>query len=142
MTVTWHVDDLHISYKDCLEVTKFLHHFGQIYGERMTVHFGKVHDCLGKDLNFSTANTLKTCMIKYIKKIHKDFPEDINFAAATPAAEHLFYVREDNQYRILPEEQAKVFHHGTAQLSFLCVRAQPYIFTSVSFLCTIFKAPY
>ena len=81
-------------------------------------------------------------MIKYIKKIHKDFPEDINFAAATPAAEHLFYVREDNQYRILPEEQAKVFHHGTAQLSFLCVRAQPYIFTSVSFLCTIFKAPY
>ena len=35
-------------------------------------------------------------MIKYIKKIHDFFPEDINSAAAMPAAEHLFDVHEDN----------------------------------------------
>ena len=68
-TVTSHVDDLNISHKDSLEVTKFLHHFGQIYGERMTVHRSKVHEYLCMDLDFSTANTLKIGMIKYIKKI-------------------------------------------------------------------------
>ena len=53
MTVTWYVDDLKISHKDSLEVTKFLHHFGLIFCERMTVHRGKVHDYLGMDLDFA-----------------------------------------------------------------------------------------
>ena len=101
MTVTWHVGDLNISHKDSLEVKTFLHHFGLIYGEHMTVHHSKVHDYLGMDLDFITANTLKIGMIKYINKIHEDFPEDIKSAAATPAAEHLFDVREDNQDRLL-----------------------------------------
>ena len=140
MTVTWHVDDLKISHKYGMEVTKFLHHFGQNYGERMKVHRGKVHDYLGMDLYFRTANTLKIGMIKYIKKIHEDFPEDIKFAAATPAAEHLFDVSEDNQDRLLPEEQAIAFHHSTAQLLFLCAYARPDIRTSVSFLCNICNA--
>ena len=46
MTVTWHVDDLKISHKDSREVTKFIKHFGDIYGDRMTVHRVKVHDYL------------------------------------------------------------------------------------------------
>ena len=96
MTVAWHVDDLKISHKDSLEVTKFLHHFGQIYGECMTVYRGKVHDYLLMDLYLSTKNTLKIGMIHYIKKIHEYFPEEIKSAATTPAAEHLFDVREDN----------------------------------------------
>ena len=96
MTVTWYVDDLKISHKDSLEVTNFMHHLGQIYGERMTVHHGKVHEYLGMDLDFSAANTLKIGMIEYIKKVQEDFPEDIKSAAATPADEQLFYVREDN----------------------------------------------
>ena len=68
----------------------------------MTVHRGKVHDYLGMDLDFSTANTLKFCMINYINKIHEDLPEVIKSAAATPAAEHLFDVRENNQDSLLP----------------------------------------
>ena len=63
----------------------------------MIVHRGKVHDYLGMDLDFSTENKMKTGMIKNIKKIHEYFPEEIRSAAATPAAEHLFVVREDNQ---------------------------------------------
>ena len=133
LTVTWLVDDLKIFHKDSLEVTNFLHHLGQIYGDRMTVHRGKVHDYLGMDLDFSTANTLKIGMIEYIKKIHEDFPEEIKSAAATPAAEHLFDVREDSQDCLLPEEQARSFHNSTAQLLFLCASACPYIRTSVSF---------
>ena len=75
MTVTLHVDDLKISHKDSTEVTKFIKHFGDIYGDRMTVHRGKVHDYLGMDLDSSSPKVLKIGMIKYIKKIHEDFPE-------------------------------------------------------------------
>ena len=96
MTVTWHVDDLKISHNDSLEVAKFLHHFGQINCEHITVHRGKLHDYLGIDLDFRTENTLKIGMIKYIKKINEDFPEEIKSSVGTSAAEHLFDVREDN----------------------------------------------
>ena len=89
----------------------------------MMVYRGKVHDYLGMDLDFSSAKTLKIVMIKYIKKIHEDFPEEIKSAPATPAAEHLF-------------EQALAFHHTTAQLLFLSVHARPDTHTAVSFLCS------
>ena len=72
----------------------------------MTIHRGKVHDYLGMDLDFSSAKVLKIGMIKYVKKIIKEFPEEIKSAASTPAAEHLFDVCKDNKDNILPEEQA------------------------------------
>ena len=72
----------------------------------MTLHRGKVHDYLVMDMDFCSPKVLKICMIKYIKKIHKDFPEEIKSSAATPDTEHLFDVREDNKYKLLPEEQA------------------------------------
>ena len=122
MTVTWRVGDFKISQNDSLDVAKFLHRFGLIYSERMTLHRGKVHDYLGMDLHFSTSNTLKIDKIKYINKIHKDFPEEIKSAAATPSADQLFDVSEDNQDRFLPEEQARAFHQSTSQLLFLCAR--------------------
>ena len=75
MTVTWHVDDLKISHKDSREMTKFIKRFDDIYGDRMTINRGKVNDYLGMDLDFSSTTVLKIGMIKYIKKIHKDFPE-------------------------------------------------------------------
>jgi hypothetical protein len=58
----------------------------------MTVHCGKVHEYLGIDLDFSTPKVLKVGMIKYIKKVLEEFPEDIKSVAATPAVEHLFEV--------------------------------------------------
>ena len=67
MTVTWHVNDLKISHMDSNEVMKCIEHFKKIYGNRMTIHRGKVHDYLGMDLDFSSAKTLKIGMIKYTK---------------------------------------------------------------------------
>ena len=93
MTVTWHVDDLKIYHKDSRKVTKFIKHFGDIYGDRMKVHRGKMHYYLGIDLDFSSPKVLNIGMIRYIKKIHEDFPEEIKSSAAKPAAEHLFDVR-------------------------------------------------
>ena len=75
MTVTQHDDDLKISHKDRREVTKFIKHFGDIYGDRMTLNRGKLPDYLGRDLYFSSPKVLNIGMIKYIKKIHEDFPE-------------------------------------------------------------------
>eukprot|EP00957_Ditylum_brightwellii_P111993 8540666-Ditylum_brightwellii.AAC.1 len=64
-------------------------------------------------------------MIKYIKKIHEEFPEEIKSVPATPAAEHLFEVCEDNKDKLLPEEQILAFHRTTAQLLLLsaCARS-------------------
>ena len=79
----------------------------------MTVHRGKVHEYLGMDLDFSSAKVFKIGMIKYIKKILEEFPKVIKSAAATPAAEHLFDVREDNKDTILPETQMLVPWEGS-----------------------------
>ena len=86
------------------EVTKCIEHFKKIYGNRMTVHHGKVHEYLGMDLNFSSPKVLKIGMIKYIKKVLKEFPEEIKSVSATHAAEHLFEVRKENKDKLLPEE--------------------------------------
>ena len=99
----------------------------------MTIHRGKVHDYLGMDLYFSSNKVLKTVMIKYLKKILEELPEEINSAAATPAAKHLFDVREDNLDKLLPEELTLAFHRTTAQLLFLSARARPDIRTAMSF---------
>ena len=101
--------------------------FGDIYGDRMIVHCGKVHDYLGMYLDFSSPKVLKIGMIKYIKKIHEEFPEKIKSSAVTPASEHLFDVREGNKDKLLPEEQAQAFHRTTAQL-FLCAHVHGRIF--------------
>eukprot|EP00957_Ditylum_brightwellii_P166541 12677184-Ditylum_brightwellii.AAC.1 len=65
------------------EVTKCIEHFKKIYGNMMTVHHGKVHEYLRMDLDFSTPKVLKIGMIKYIKKIHGEFPEEIKSVAVT-----------------------------------------------------------
>ena len=80
-------------------------------------------------------------MIKYIIKILRGFPEKITSTAATPAGEHLFEVRPDDERKPLPEEQAMAFHRATAQLLFVSGRARPDIKTAVSFLTTRVKSP-
>ena len=69
MTVTWHVDDLKISHKDSREVNKCIEFFRKIYGDRIKIHRGKVHDYLVMGLVFSSNKFLKIGMIKYTKKI-------------------------------------------------------------------------
>lgn len=142
MMVTWHVDDVKVSHVDPNEVTKFLVYMGKIYGPKMKVTRGKVHDYLGMDLDFSTPGTLRVSMIKYLKKVLANFPELICSISASPAADHLFDIHEDSESRKLPEEHAVAFHHTVAQLLFLCRRARPDIQRPVSFvLCTRVQKP-
>ena len=93
MTVTWHVDDLKVSHEDPLQITLFAQYLAHIYGEKLTVKRGKLHDYLGMDLDYSTPGKLRISMIKYLDKVMDDFPEDIGGgAASTPAGDHLFQV--------------------------------------------------
>ena len=104
MTVTWHVDDLKISHKESDEVTKFITELGKRYDNDLTVHRGKVHSYLGMHFDYGTKGTVKISMIPYTKKIIDDFPEPVTSTAPTPAGDHLFTVRPDEERKLLPEE--------------------------------------
>ena len=141
MTVTWHVDDLKVSHMDPWEVTKFGNYLAGIYGEELTAHRGKVHDYLGMDFDYSETGKFKVSMIKYLDNVLTEFPEVLTGSAATPAADHLFKVREDGTAKLLDESEAQIFHHTTAQLLFLSTRARRDIQLAVAFLTTRVKAP-
>ena len=54
----------------------------------------------------------------------------------------LFQTREeDDKSKVLPEEQARHFHHNVAQLLFLAMRARPNIQTAIAFLTKSVREP-
>ena len=79
-------------------------------------------------------------MIPYLRKVLDDFPEKITGASSTPAADHLFNIRDPKEACLLPESQAIVFHHTTAQLLFLSCTCRD-IQTAIAFLTMCDKAP-
>ncbi len=120
MAITWHVNDLKVSHVDPFQITKFAAYLASIYGNGLVVYRGKVHDYLGMDLNFANKGVAQILMITYTTKILNDFPEAITTSCATPAADHLFTVRDKATAKFLPETQAQAFHHTVSQLLFLC----------------------
>ncbi len=76
-----------------------------------------------------------------IKNIIKDFPEEIVGTKTSPAADHLFAVRDPSLAKVLPKEQAMAFHCTTAQLLFLSARAQRDIQPATAFLTTRVRSP-
>ncbi len=60
--------------------------------------------------------------------------------APSPAADHLFKIRDPTEARLLPESQAVAYHHTVAQLLFLS-RVRRDTQTTVAFLTTWVKAP-
>ena len=74
LTVVWHVDDLKVSHKDPFEVTRFAHYLSKIYGPKLTVKRGKVHDYLGMNLDFRDNGKVKISMIPYLQRILDELP--------------------------------------------------------------------
>lgn len=140
MTITWHVDDLKISHKYDIEVTKIIQWFESIYGN-VRVSRGKVHDYLGMNLDYTDRGKVKISMVPFLKQVIDEFPEAITGSAASPAAAHLFDVRDDAERTILDETRARAFHHAVAQLLFATIRYQRDASTTVSFLCTRVREP-
>jgi hypothetical protein len=86
----------------------------------MTVRRGKKHNYLGMMLDFSKDGAFVDDMEDYLKEMLNNFPEDMNGMATTPAADHLFKVR-DNVPK-LNEERAEFFHRVVAQMLFVSQR--------------------
>ena len=139
LTLRWHVDDLMISHKNMADINNFLVDLKNIYGSNLAESTGKTHDYLGMIFDFSFSEEVRINMTPYISNIITEFPEEIKGTYATPAADHLFKVRDDG--RKLPEEQADAFHHTVYQLLFVANRARRDIQTAVSFLTTRVKEP-
>eukprot|EP00956_Cyclotella_meneghiniana_P039839 scaffold180856_cov40-Cyclotella_meneghiniana.AAC.4 len=145
MTVVWHVDDLKISHKKKSEIDKLLTYLKSKYGQGLVVHEGDLHDYLGVDHDYSEKGVVKLSMIKHIDRIFKDFPDEIGKSAATPAADHLFQVRDPEEAKrdgkLLDIQRKKDFHHSVAQLLFVSTRVRRDIQTAVAFLTTRVKRP-
>jgi hypothetical protein len=74
--------------------------------------------------DFSPKGKVMVTMMEHIKNIIKDFPEEIVGTKTSPAADHLFTVRDPSLAKVLPEEQAMAFHRTMAQLLFLSARVR------------------
>jgi hypothetical protein len=95
-----------------------------MYGPKLSMHTGKKHDYLGVDMEFNDDGTLEVSMIAYIRNVIAEFPEIIQGKTATPAADHLFTVRDRKDAKPLEEERVLAFHHTVAQLLFMSTRTR------------------
>jgi hypothetical protein len=139
MTIRWHVDDLMISHLSQDKIMKIVQGIKDINGENIAETVGTVHDYLGMTFDYSFTKEVRINMWDYLRKVIKEFPEEITGVCATPASDHLFKVREDGSK--LSKELAEVFHHTVYQLLFAANRARNDIQMAVSFLTTRVKAP-
>ncbi len=141
MTVIWHINNLMGSCKNDFELTKFSCYLAKIYGPKLSIHTGRKHDYLGVNMEFNDDETLEASMIRYLKNVISEFPEVITGKSATPAADHLFTIRDKKEAKPLDEERALAFHHTVAQLLFMATRVRRDIQMAVAFLTTRVKSP-
>jgi hypothetical protein len=78
-------------------------------------------------------------MNQYLSKVIKEFPQEILGKCATPAADHLFKIRENGKK--LNEQLVEAFHHSTYQLLFAANWAWRDIQIAVSFLTAWVQEP-
>ena len=90
-------------------------------------------------LDYTETRKIKIEMRDYIKKILSNLPKSFSGSATTPAANHLFEIRDN--VKKLSEYDTILFHHVVAQLLFLCKRERPDLQTAVAFLTTRVTAP-
>ena len=90
-------------------------------------------------IDFLVTGKVKFSMIDYVKNMLEGLPDDMSGDSITPADDHLFTVNPDAEQ--LNTAEAKLYHHYTAKLLFLCKRAHPDIQTAVAFLCTRVQHP-
>jgi hypothetical protein len=96
-TIVWHVDDLKISHVDLTVVEHVIDLMDQEFGKEtpLTKSRGKVQDYLGMTFDFTNRGEVTIDMIDYIKTILAEMPDEMKGKAATPAAAHLFTIREN-----------------------------------------------
>ena len=104
----------------------------------MTVTTGNVHNYCGMTLIFED-ESVKINMKEYLKDTINEFPEDCSKTANTPAATHLFEVK-DNQTK-LDKKMKQIFHTYVAKMLFVSKRGRPDIQVAIAFLSTRVTEP-
>jgi len=117
----------------------FVKKIKDIHGENLAEKVGSVQDYLGMTFDYSFDNKVRINMNQYFLKVIKEFTQEILGMCATPAADHLYKIREDGKK--LNEDLAEALHHTTYQLLFAAKRAQRDIQTAGLFLTTQVQEP-
>ena len=116
-TVVWHVDDMKSSHVDSKVNDELIAFIRNKYEDAeiglLKETRGKVHEYLGMTLDYSVKGEVSINMIKYLENMLEGFDEDVSESANTPAAAHLFQIRDEAEK--LDEDKAKKFHHVVAQ---------------------------
>ena len=125
LTVVWHVDDLKVSHVDAGVVTQMSMWLQNTYERLFDDGLGamklkrrKIHEYLGMQLDFFVAGQVKITMFGYIQEMLEDFHrfDPSKTVYRTPAADHLFKVRDDQPK--LNEQKSQTFHTFTAKSLF------------------------
>jgi hypothetical protein len=87
------------------------------HGE-VTIHWGKIHEYLGMEIDYSVNGKVKTSMIEYVENMLNDFPEKSKRtdSATMPASDGL---SNDGQGKKLNQERADAYHTMVAKALFL-----------------------
>jgi len=135
------VDDLKISHVEKKVVDDIIKWLNDKFGKEgpLSSSSGKILEYLGMTLDYSSKNKVKISMYEYVDKLLTKLPADMNGAAKTLAANHLFNVNPDT--RKLPETTAQLFHHLVAKLLYISRCTRQDIQTAVAFLCTCVQSP-
>lgn len=142
LTVAWHVDDLKVLHVDVTVVDGFIAQMEQEFGKETPINQsqGKVHDYLGMNLDFTHPGKVCVNMTEYIRMVLNNALDDMKGKDATPAANHLFIMNNEDP-KLLECKDAKLFVHLVMQLLYLSQHACPDIQTAMSFLCSRLKCP-
>ena len=117
--VVWHVDDIKVSHKDPFEVTNFDQYLLTIYEGKIKVNRGKIHDYLGINVDYSEIGVVNFLMVKYLEKVLDKFTEELIGTSSTPATDHLFQVRGEDEAEFLEEDRDDILYHSVSKLLFM-----------------------
>jgi hypothetical protein len=135
-TVVVYVDDLFITCKD-MSMIDSLEALLRDKFKEITVHDGPVHSYLGMTWDFfSASKEVKVTMEGYVDDLLKC--ANITGTAASPAAEHLFNIREAPA---LDDPRREEFHSLVAKILYLAKRTRPDVLLPIAFLTTRVQKP-
>ena len=143
LTLTWHVDDVKVSHVEKKVAGKFIQWVQDTHGQIAPVKpsRGKAHDCLAMMIDFKCQGKVIIDMRRHVDGLISKFKclNELGIGKPkTPAAEHLFTVRDIEK---IDEDRAEEFHLVVAAALFASKRARDDIQPTVSFLCTRVKEP-
>lgn len=76
--------------------------FKSDYGE-VRVSQGPFHDYLGMGMDFVAKENVQTNIVKFLKKVIKEFPEESQGTAPTQASDHLLAEHDFSDQKLINE---------------------------------------